>query len=218
MGARAAGIAWLAVGGALMVGAAPTAALAQDAWVLAGVDAALHERWRATSAVGYLGGFDCAATVTDVTFIAAPAVQVLVGHVYLRPLGTEAATTMLRAGGMWLLLRGRVAIDNRLLIERRWTAPAEPGMRARDRLRTSWRPGEREPLRVFAAFEALAVHGSRIERRFQTGVMRPVGPVQIEVAWLRRRSSIGSVLNALTTTVYWRLDVAAMHSARPSRR
>jgi hypothetical protein len=80
----------------------------------------LHERCRLLVAVGSLGGLDADIVLTEVTFADGAAAQFLGGHAYVNPTARGVpAMSVWRAGSVWAPMRGRVTIDNRLLIERR---------------------------------------------------------------------------------------------------
>jgi hypothetical protein len=175
--------------------------------VLAGIDVEVGDRWRATMGLGYLGGFDSRIVLTEATFTADKAVQLVGGHVYLQPTAVGSpATSLLRTGGVWLPLRGRVSLDNRLLVERRAVHTAGVSIRVRDRLRASWAIEEDSRLRVFGAVETFAVGETGIvEQRYQAGVVQPAGPVAVETYWLQSRSRSRPTLNVIALTAFWRI-------------
>jgi hypothetical protein len=177
-----------------------------EGWLLAGVDAAVRRRGRVTASWGYVGGFDDWIMLAEGSFAANSALQLVGGHVFLRPADRRRPPTSVRRVGVnWSPLRGRVAMDNRLLIEHRSTG-REASPRVRDRLRLSCAIAEASPVRLFGAIEVFAVDRRAVsERRYQAGFNAPVRHVSIEAYWLRRATHGRSPFNAIGVTLLWRI-------------
>jgi hypothetical protein len=177
-----------------------------EGWLLAGVDATIGTRGRVMASGGYVGGFDSWIVLAEGSFATSAALQLVAGHVLLQPSERDAAiTSVLRAGLNWSPVRGRVAIDNRLLIERRSTR-GDASPRVRDRLRLSWAIAEASPVRFFAAVEAFAIDRRGLsERRYQAGVAVPVGHASLEAYWLRSAARTRAPFNTIGLTILWRI-------------
>jgi hypothetical protein len=196
----------------------PRAALAQntqpaasdappvEAWVLAGVDVGLQDRWRVLVAAGSLGGLDARIVLTEATFVAGPAVQFLGGYVYVNPTARDVpGLSVWRTGNVWLPVRGRFTLDNRLFIERRSSSLSGVSTRGRHRVRLSWSPNVTKPIRLFGSVEALALYnGGFVEARYQAGIARAARRSTLEVYYLHSRSRNRSDFHALGVTAFWR--------------
>jgi hypothetical protein len=161
------------------------------AWTLTGVDVDF-QNWRGVVRFGYLRDVDSRVWITDLTFLAAKALNVLVGYAYVQPTATHAAgTSPARAGATWMPLRRRVTIDNRFLIERRSNNVTGPSIRGRSRLRVSSRlPGARTTS-VFGSVEAIgAIDVGVVENRMQLGAAKSVGRLSVEVTGSKEESAI----------------------------
>ena len=178
-----------------------------SAWTLLGIDVDVQNRWRGVVRVGHLGDIDSRVLVTDLTFVARPAMHVLVGYVYVQPTSADTAgTTLARAGATWVPLRRRLAIDNRFLFERRSNKVTSTSIRGRSRVRISWSsPGPLTPS-VFGSIEAIAATGAGlVEQRIQLGVAKSVGRLSVEAYWLQRRIRDRPVFNGLGLTAFGRI-------------
>jgi hypothetical protein len=167
----------------------------------------VQNRWRGVFRVGHLGDIDSRVLVTDLTFVARPAMHVLVGYVYVQPRAADTAgTTLVRAGATWVPLRRRLAIDNRFLFERRSSNVTSTSIRGRSRVRISWlSPGPLTPS-VFGSVEAIAATGAGlVEKRIQLGGAKSVGRLSAEVYWLQRRIRDRPVFNGLGLTAFYRI-------------
>jgi hypothetical protein len=178
-----------------------------SAWTLLGIDLHVQNRWRGVVRVGHLGDIDSRVLVTDLTFVARPAMHVLVGYVYVQPKAANTAgTTLARAGATWVPLRRRLGIDNRFLFERRSSNVTSTSIRGRSRVRISWlSPGPLTPS-VFGSVEAIAATGAGlVEKRIQLGGAKSVGRLSAEVYWLQRRIRDRPVFNGLGLTAFCRI-------------
>lgn len=197
---------------------APRAASAQDerrpvsdgpspsAWTMAGVDLGLHEQWRVMVRAGYLSDIDSRLLLTDVAFVVGPAVQALAGYVHVDPATPRAAgTTLVRAGAAWLPLRGRVALDNRFLVEHRSTGAIDV-MRGRGRLRLFWTPPGPLDVVAYGSGETIVAFGDGLaENRFQAGGVKSAGRFVLDVYWLHRRLRARPVVNGIGVTAVYRV-------------
>jgi hypothetical protein len=177
------------------------------AWTLLGIDVDVQNRWRAAVRVGHLGDIDSRVWITDLIFVARPAIHLLVGYVYVQPSAADSAgTTLARAGATWVPLRRRLAIDNRFLFERRSSKGTSTVTRGRSRVRISWSsPGPLTPS-VFASIEAIGATGAGlVEKRIQLGVAKSVGRMSGEVYWLQRRIRERPVFNGVGLTASYRI-------------
>jgi hypothetical protein len=177
------------------------------AWTLAGVDVNVQNRWRSVIRLGYLGDVDSRIVITETSVALQEAAHLVAGYVYIAPTGADSAgTSLLRGGATWLPLRGRVAIDNRLLLERRSNRLAGASMRGRDRLRLSWLlPGSLR-VGVYGSAEAIAVVGDGLfETRLHAGAVKTVRRVSVEVYWVQRRIHARPVFNGLGLTAFYRI-------------
>lgn len=178
-----------------------------NAWTLFGIDVDVQNRWRGVIRVGHLGDIDSRVLVTDLIFMARPAMHFLVGYVYVQPTATDTAgTTLARAGATWVPLRRRLAIDNRFLFERRSNNVTSPSLRGRSRFRISWSsPGPLTPS-VFGSVEVIAATGAGlVEKRIQLGGAKSVGRMSVEASWLHRRIRDRPVFNGLGLTAFCRV-------------
>jgi hypothetical protein len=202
----------------LVCGVAPAAAQdaaaqaerthAFGAWTLVGIDAGVGERWRASVRAGYLSELEMRVSIVDVFYLTSNALQLTAGHLYLGPERSDTATSVLRAGVVWLPVRRRIVIDNRLLIERR-SIGSTRSIRARDRVRLAWSPGKAGRVGLFATFETFAVADDGLaEQRYQVGAARRLGRTTIESSWLQRRTRARFVSNSVGLTMCWRVGTA----------
>jgi hypothetical protein len=177
------------------------------AWTLAGVDVSVQDRWRSVIRVGYLGDIGSRILITETSLALREAAQLVVGYVYVAPTDADsAATSLLRGGATWLPLRGRVAIDNRFLLERRSNRLAGHAVRGRDRLRLFWLPPGPLRVGVYGSAEAIAVVGDGLfEKRLQVGAVKTVRRVSVEVYWVQRRIEARPVFNGLGLTAFYRI-------------
>jgi hypothetical protein len=185
--------------------ASPDGDLRPFAWVLAGVDLQVRERWRGVVRVGRLGDSQSRLALGELAFQAHPALQLLLGHVHIAPVAPHVPRTSLSRGGVtWLPVRGRLTVDDRLLIEQRATGAAA-ALRGRNRLRVSGsRPGGL-PFVVFASVEVIAAEPGLVEARLQAGGLQTVGPLSVECYWLQRRLRGGAVGTGVGLTASWRI-------------
>lgn len=205
----------VAVGLALLVIGRPVPAAAQgmaierdgpiDAWVLTGVDMMMSDRWRSTIRLGHLGGFDTYVWLSDLYFVIRREVQLTGGVVYLEPRTPEGrGTWVMRGGGTWQPLRGRLAVDNRLLAE--WRAGASTNRRVRDRLRASWAIREDARMRAFATVELFVMSDVGFsEHRYQVGATATLRRAMVEAYWLRSRPRVREGFDAIGLTAVWRV-------------
>lgn len=174
-------------------------------WALVGVDAGLGDSWRAAGRVGYLSELDARISILELSYVATGGIQFLVGHVYLDPDRSDTSTSVLRSGVVWLPLRGRVTIDNRFMIERRWVG-GDRSFRGRDRLRLSWSTGGWPGLGLYGSYEGFIDNDADVvEHRYQAGVTRRIARATAETYWVQRRTRAGFVSNSLGLTVAWRV-------------
>ena len=76
--------------------------------------------------------------IAESTFVARPAMHVLLSYVYVAPTAPNAAgTSLTRAGATWLPVRRRLTIEDRFLFERRASTGTGSFLRGRNRLRIS---------------------------------------------------------------------------------
>ena len=178
-----------------------------SAWTLLGIDVHVQNRWRGVVRVGHLGDIDSRVLVTDLTFVARRAMQVLVGYVYVQPTGADTAgTTLARAGATWVPLRRRLAIDNRFLFERRSNIVTSASIRGRSRVRISWSPPGPLTPSIFGSVEAIAAtDAGLVEKRIQLGGTKSVGQMSVEAYWLQRRIRDRPVFNGLGLTAFYRI-------------
>lgn len=178
-----------------------------SAWTLLGIDVDVQNRWRGVVRVGHLGDIDSRVLVTDLIFVARPAMHLLVGYVYVQPTAADTAgTTLARAGATWVPLRRRLAIDNRFLFERRSNNVTSASIRGRNRVRISWSPPGPLAPSVFGSVEAIAAtDAGLVEKRIQLGVAKSVGRMSAEVYWLQRRIRDRPVFNGVGLTAYYRI-------------
>jgi hypothetical protein len=177
------------------------------AWTLLRIDVDVQNRWRGVVRVGHLGDIDSRVLITDLTFVARPAMHLLVGYIYVQPTAADTAgTTLARAGATWVPVRRRLAIDNRFLFERRSNNVTSTSLRGRSRLRISWSsPGPLTPS-VFGTVEAIAAtDAGLVEKRIQLGGAKSVGRLSVEVYWLQRRIRDRPVFNGLGLTAFCRI-------------
>lgn len=177
------------------------------AWSLLGIDVDVQNRWHGVVRVGHLGDIDSRVLVTDLIFVARPAVHLLVGYVYVQPTAADTAgTTLARAGATWVPLRRRLAIDNRFLFERRSNKMTSTSIRGRSRVRISWSsPGPLTPS-LFGSVEAIAATGAGlVEKRIQLGGAKSVRRLSVEAYWLQRRIRDRPVFNGLGLTAFYRI-------------
>ena len=163
-------------------------------------------RWRATVAAGFLTGLESGLSIAELTYVVDEVVQFVVGHVTLYPTTPGArATSLTRIGSVWVVRRGRVTVDDRLLIERVSNRATGVSARARNRLRISWRPRKDLGVGVFASTEALvSTDSGATEYRVQAGASRSVGPFLGEVSWLRTGAGARPMRDNLLALAYWR--------------
>jgi hypothetical protein len=178
-----------------------------SAWTLLGIDVHVQNRWLGVVRVGHLGDIDSRVLVTDLTFLARPAIHVLVGYVYVQPTRADTAgTTLARAGATWVPLRRRLAVDNRFLFERRSDSVTSTTTRGRNRVRISWSPPGPQAPSVFGSVEAIAAtDAGLVEKRIQLGVAKSVGRMSAEVYWLQRRIRDRPVFNGVGLTAFYRI-------------
>jgi hypothetical protein len=98
-------------------------------------------------------------------------------------------------------------LDSRLLVEHLSGHNTPLIMRARDRVRLSCSPGSLKA-RLFGSVEAFAAPGhGLVERRYQVGAVRSVGPATVEAYWLERRISGRPVFNGIGVTASFRIGM-----------
>jgi hypothetical protein len=177
------------------------------AWILLGVDVTPHERLRGTVRVGHLGDVDSRIVIVESTFVARPAMHVLLGYVFIAPAAPSlAGISLTRAGATWLLVRRRLTIENRFLFERRASAGTSSFLRGRNRLRISGARLGSLPFAVYGSIETIAGAGiGLLENRIQLGATRAVGRVSLESYWLRRRLPVHTVVNGVGLSSSWRI-------------
>jgi hypothetical protein len=175
-----------------------------NVWALAGVNAAIDDRWQAIVLSGYVGGFDSRVLVTDLTFAPREAFRLLVGHVYVDPAASGSTDIyVLRAGCLWRPVRRRLELENRALIDRR-SGQSRPA-RLRDRVMVSWRTDNPLRLRVFGSAEVFATTDSLNAQRYQIGAARSAGRATVEIYWTQHRSRERATFNAIGLTAFWRI-------------
>jgi hypothetical protein len=188
----------------------PTAAAVRDRdrdieiWALSGVDAAISDHWSGTLRIGYLGGFDSAVVLTDISYAPDAAKRLIIGHALIRPARTGAAAiSVLRAGGAWLPLSGRVELEHQGLVER-FAGDGRELFRLRNRLRLSVALPGRPPWRAFVSAEGFTIRESALNAyRYQTGATVSARHARIELYLLQHRVRRQPGFNAIGLSAIW---------------
>lgn len=190
-----------------------TAAAANDQhrqlelWALSGLDARIDDRWSAVVRIGYAGGFDSAVVQTDISFAPDARKRFIVGHLLINPTHAGAGVlSVLRAGGAWLPLEGRVHLEHQGLVER-LAGDGREFFRLRNRLRVSLEPKAQPRLRAFVSAEVFAVRASALGAvRYQAGAMVFGHDIRIEVYLLRQYFREQPGFTALGVSAIWTMD------------
>jgi hypothetical protein len=175
-----------------------------EVWALSGVDAAISERWSAVVRTGYAGGFDSAVLQTDISYARDPARRLIVGHLLVNPTHAGAgAISILRAGGAWLPLSGRVELEHQGLVER-LAGDGREFFRLRNRLRLTLGPAPHARLRALVSAELFSVRESAlVASRYQAGAMLSGRHMRIELYLVRQQFREQRGFTALGASAIW---------------
>ena len=175
-----------------------------ELWALSGLDAVISSRWSAVVRAGYIGGFDSGVVQSDLSYAPDAAKRLIVGHVLINPMRAGAgAISILRAGGAWLPLTGRIELEHQGLVEH-LAGDGREFFRLRNRLRLSVAPRASRPLRAFVSAELFAIRASALNAsRYQAGATLSGRHERIEVYLVRQQFREQPGFTALGLSAIW---------------